>query len=47
MSQSLAKMYVHAIFHVKDDGCLINSENEKELYSYIGGVLGISKSIPM
>ena len=47
MSQSLSKMYVHAIFHVKSDECLIEPENDKELYSYIGGVLGLSKSIPI
>ncbi len=47
MSQSLSQLYVHAIFHVKNNECLIRPEAEKELYAYIGGVLGISKSIPI
>jgi putative transposase len=47
MSQSLSKLYVHIIFHVKYDSCLIKLEDEQELYSYIGGVIKISKSIPI
>ncbi|MEI6754178.1 MAG: transposase [Paludibacter sp.] len=47
MSQSLSKLYIHAVFHVKYNECLIQSEDEKELYAYIGGVLKLSKSIPI
>ncbi len=47
MSQSLSKLYVHAIFHVKYNECLIHPENEKELYAYMGGVIKTSKSIPI
>jgi REP element-mobilizing transposase RayT len=47
MSQSLAKLYVHSIFHVKNNVCLIRPEDEKELYAYIGGVIKLSKSIPI
>ena len=47
MSQSLSKLFVHAIYHVKNDECLIKQEDEKELYAYIGGVLNLSKSIPI
>jgi putative transposase len=47
MSQSLSKLYIHAVFHVKNNECLIKPEDEKELYAYIGGVLKISKSIPI
>ena len=47
MSQSLSKLYVHAIFHVKNNECLIIPENDKELYAYIGGLLKLSKSIPV
>ena len=47
MSQSLSKLYIHAIFHVKNNHCLIQPENGKELYAYIGGLLGLSKSIPI
>jgi len=47
MSQSLSKLYVHAIFHVKNNECLIKPKNEKELYAYLGGVLHLSKSAPI
>ena len=47
MSQSLTKLYVHIIFHVKNDSCLIQPEDHQELYAYIGGVIKISKSIPI
>ena len=47
MSQSLSKLYVHAIYHVKNNECLIRPEDENELYAYIGGVLNLSKSIPI
>jgi len=47
MSQSLSKLYVHLIFHVKNNIGLIRSEDEKELYAYIGGVVKLSKSIPV
>ena len=47
MSQSLSKLYVHAIFHVKNNECLIRPEDEEELYAYIGGVIKLSKSIPI
>ncbi len=45
MSQSLSKLYVHLIFHVKNNIGLIRSEDETELYAYIGGVVKLSKSI--
>jgi len=47
MSQSLSKLYVHAIFHVKYNEYLIRPEDDKELYAYIGGVIKLSKSIPI
>ena len=47
MSQSLSKLYVHAIFHVKNNQILIRREHDKELYTYIGGVIKLSKSIPI
>ena len=47
MSQSLSKLYVHAIFHVKNNECLIRQEDEKELFAYMGSVIKISKSIPI
>lgn len=47
MPQSLSKLYVHIIFHVKSNAYLIKSEDEKELYVYMGGVIKLSKSIPI
>jgi len=47
MSQSLSKLYVHAMFHVKNNECLIRPEDDEELYAYIGGVIKLSKSIPI
>lgn len=47
MSQSLTKLYVHLIFHVKSDTCFIRQEDENELYGYIGGLIKLSKSIPI
>jgi REP element-mobilizing transposase RayT len=39
MSQSLSKLYVHIIFHVKDDRIFIRPEDEPELYAYIGSII--------
>ena len=47
MSQSLSKMNLHAIFHVKNNECLIRPEDEKELYAYMGGLVKLSQSIPI
>ena len=47
MSQSLSKVYLHAIFHVKNNECLIRQEDEKELYAYMGSVIKLSNSIPI
>jgi REP element-mobilizing transposase RayT len=40
-------LYVYAIFHVKHNECLIKPENDNELYAYIGGLVKLSKSIPL
>lgn len=47
MSQSLSKLYVHLIFHVKNNIGLIRAEDEKDLYAYMGGVIKSSNSIPV
>ena len=46
MSQSLSKLYVHLIFHVKDEQNFIRPEDEKELYAYMGGVIKQNSSDP-
>lgn len=47
MSQSLSKLYIHIMYHIKNNTCYIKPEDEKELYAYIGGLIKISKSIPV
>ena len=47
MSQSLSKLYIHGIFHVKYNEYRISPEDDEELYAYIGGVIKLSKSIPI
>jgi len=47
MSQSLSKLYVHIIFHVKNNQILIRPEEEQELYAYIGGIIKQNASIPI
>ncbi|MCC8143383.1 MAG: transposase [Tannerellaceae bacterium] len=46
MAQSLTKIYVHIIFHIKNQGTFIKPENHKELYSYMAGVIKNNDSIP-
>ena len=47
MAQSLSKLYVHIVFHIKKNGVLIRAEDEEELYDYIGGVIKANKSTPI
>ena len=47
MSQSLSKLYVHVIFHVKNECALIRQEDETELYAYIGGIIKQTSSHPI
>jgi REP element-mobilizing transposase RayT len=47
MSQSLSKLYIHTIFHVKDEQVLIRQEDEQELYAYIGGIINHTSSHPI
>ena len=48
MSQSLSKLYVHIIFHVKDHTqTYIRKSDKKNLYAYIGSILNDNDSIPI
>lgn len=47
MAQSLSKLYVHIIFHTKNNQILIGKDIEEELYAYIGGVIKANQSIPI
>lgn len=47
MSQSLSKLYVHAVFHVKNESIAIHKEDRDILYAYIGTVLKYLQSVPI
>ena len=47
MAQSLSKLYVHIIFHVKSTFQQIRKEDRNELYSYIGSTIKQNGSIPI
>lgn len=47
MSQSLSKMFIHLIFHIKTTSVTIREKEEKELYSYIGSILKDNECIPI
>lgn len=47
MSQSFVQIYIHIVFHTKDNVKLIKEDIENELYSYLGGILKNYKSIPL
>ena len=47
MSQSLSKLYVHIVFHVKNNIVAIRPADEKELYAYIGGIIKANESFPI
>lgn len=47
MSQSFVQIYVHFVFHTKNNVQLIRPEIEVELYSYLGGILKNNKSKPI
>jgi len=47
MVQSLSKLYVHIIFHVKFDHIKIRKDVMHELYAYMGAVINDNDSIPI
>ncbi len=47
MAQSLSKLYVHIIFHIKTSSPKIRAEDSGELYAYIGAILKDNDSIPI
>jgi REP element-mobilizing transposase RayT len=47
MSQSLSKLYVHIIFHIKNSGIAIGREIEDELYAYMVSIIKENDSIPV
>jgi len=47
MSQSLSKLYIHIIFHVKHLSVKIRKHENNELYAYIGSIIKDNESIPV
>ncbi len=47
MSQSLSKLYIHIVFHVKTPLVSIRYDDKKDLYSYIGSIIKDNGSIPI
>jgi len=47
MSQSLSKLYVHLIFHIKDSLLPIKTEDKNDLYAYMGSIIKDNESIPI
>jgi len=47
MSQSLTAIYVHIIFHVKQDRIPILKDDRAPLYAYIGSIIKDTDSIPI
>ena len=47
MAQSLSKLYVHLIFHIKNTSVKIRNEDKKNLYAYMGTIIKDNESIPI
>ena len=47
MSQSLSKIFIHLVFHIKNQLVLVRSEDKPDLYSYIGAIIKDNGSIPI
>lgn len=47
MAQSLSKLTIHIIFHVKLNSVEIRDKDKQRLYAYIGSVIKSNESIPI
>ncbi len=47
MAQSLSKLYIHLVFHVKNTSVLIRNEDKSKLYAYMGTIIKDNESIPI
>ncbi len=47
MAQSLSKLYIHLVFHVKNTSVLIRNEDKNKLYAYMGTIIKDNESIPI
>jgi putative transposase len=47
MAQSLSKLYVHVIFHIKNYFAPIRNQDKKDLYAYMGSIIKDTGSMPI
>lgn len=47
MSQSLSKLYLHIVFHIKYTSVEIRVVDKEKLYAYMGSVIKSNESIPI
>ena len=47
MAQSLSKLYVHIIYHIKNPLVKIRKAEKNQLYAYIGSIIKDNESIPI
>ena len=47
MAQSLSKLFVHIVFHIKRGGVEIDKTVGNELYAYMGAIIKDNESIPI
>jgi len=47
MAQSLSKIYIHLIFHIKKNSPVIEKEHKNDLCAYIGSVIKTNESVPI
>lgn len=47
MAQSLSKLYVHIIFHIKNSSVRIKDADKSKLHAYIGAIIKDNESIPI
>ena len=47
MAQSLSKLFVHLVFHIKNGSVEIDKTVSNELYAYMGAIIKDNESIPI
>ena len=47
MAQSLSQLFIHIIFHIKNNSCTIRNEEKEHLYAYMGSIIKDNESIPI
>lgn len=47
MAQSLSKLFVHIVFHIKTTSVEIRQEDKKDLYAYMGAIIKDKDCIPI